>query len=752
MSETIYYERFNQEKLENVLKCSNYPVKKPTDNSTWYKMSKTDILKYSQNTTNGVKEVQYSRSKMPHWGRLISSGAIQHLPKDIRSYIAGEYYTDIDQNNSHFRIIKWLFKKYDIRDDFLDNYLENRTETLKVNGLLNKNSACCLINNETISKKASGNLRSFHDKLYNEDYGLIAKMEKDYKKSKNDLIKRIQKIIIKKLNDDGKPHFNLRGKLFSRLISGYEDLILKYQREFCELNELKVGVLMYDGLMVENNPKMDDEFLQEMELYCFEKTGIEVKIQYKSTETDWYPIPMEDTETDTPEEPTESLVPIEPFSHKTARRFIEKAWTFNKQGKHIGIDNDLLGPFMDYMNLYFCHISLPISYGYRQTINEPYKLVRDADIEHITLSTAPASITHPVSYKWRKHEDVLLYDKVDFYVNYSKNDVIKEYDEETGIIKPVRILNVYTRPFYKYSATVEEDCKDFFNFLYEIISNSNGDFYKLVLDLIAYILQFGKSGIALILMGEMGIGKGTLKNALFIILTKAYCYTDECGARIGSRFNSHEEGKLLGVMEELQNNHGEQHFKREIMKNKVTDKDTIIERKGIDAYTATNNCNYIYMTNGQNPQKIERDERRYVAMRVNPKMKGQKNYFIHILDVVRKNKAALRDYFQNRPVTTSDMKVINTEANKNLLWLNSSNMDRFIEEKLDNYMKCDKIRSGELYTNFQYYCQEDENRDKRAIPSHSYFIDKILSSTKYLKVKDDEARVWLVNPEYIETL
>ena len=63
------------------------------------------------------------------------------------------------------------------------------------------------------------------------------------------------------------------------------------------------------------------------------------------------------------------------------------------------------------------------------------------------------------------------------------------------------------------------------------------------------------------------------------------------------------------------------------MKNKITDKKTMVEKKGIDITNITNNYSCLFITNGQNPVKVEKDERRYVVATVSDKMMQNKVYF-----------------------------------------------------------------------------------------------------------------------------
>jgi len=55
-------------------------------------------------------------------------------------------------------------------------------------------------------------------------------------------------------------------------------------------------------------------------------------------------------------------------------------------------------------------------------------------------------------------------------------------------------------------------------------------------------------------------GKGWFKTLLTALLGDDHCYVDECAARLGSRFNSYEEEKSLGIFEEVLNNNGGMSF------------------------------------------------------------------------------------------------------------------------------------------------------------------------------------------------
>lgn len=728
-------------RMKKVVECSNYPLKKFTNND--FKQTLTDIVEFANNLpTNGIFNGNYTRRNPLDYGRLICNGSIQYWPKDIKSYIFGKQMVDIDQKNSHLVIIKWLLNRYcGTYDKFLDDYLINRDKALVDYSLCSKETLLKIINKSTISINHHSKVCDFHQKIYNPEHGLLKKMFVAFKSNKDRLLDDINKLITNKNRGDP----NIDGKVFSMILQGYEDLILKNMIDYIEQDpELKVAILMFDGLLCYKSDKFNEKFLVEMEEYILEQTTIQVKLAYKSTETDWKPIPREIVECEIDAEASTCEVPrIENFNLKTLRTLCEEYWVYGKDGNHKNINWDCK-KLVEYMNNYFCHFQTPPNYGFRNNVHDRYKYIKVQDMEHITLSTNISTKTYPVSHMYRKHIDILIYDEVDFYVNFHKGDVIDKVFEDSGLSRNLKIHNLYKRPFSLHSDTILEDAQEVFAYIHDIICDSDEKLYEFTLNWIAYILQYGKSGIALVLMGKKGVGKGVFKHLLEKLISEDYCYVDECASRLGSRFNSYEEGKLLGVYEEVLNNNGDKHARNELMKNKITDDKTMVESKGVDIRAMTNNCNYLFITNGQNPVKVEKDERRYVVATVSDKMMQNKVYFNRLNNVINKYRNELRDYFQNRPVCKSDMVVVETSGSKNLLYLNSSNIEDFIDFELDTHFEggVDKLPTKELHNAFHTYCIE--NPDSRKVPNIKYFADYISTYSKYKKYIDKHGRSFVI--------
>ena len=733
-------EKVDMERLENVINCSNFPTKKPNDSSKWYKMVLSMFSYYKKHCNNeGQHITKYNRTG--GYGRLVSSNSIQHMPKEIRSYLLNESLLDIDQEKSHFTIINWLFDQYNIEDEFIKEYLQDRDLCLRTHGFFDKQASCVMLNKENCSKQHSRTVHVFHKKIYGEN-GLIERMEKKFKKDGNKTIKNIKKMIIEKFNKSNKQPKNIRGKLFSRILQIYEDQVLQSMIEFIEdSGDYHIDVLMFDGLMIQKHPDIDENFLRRMEQHVLQNTTIPMKISFKSTKPDWVPIPKEDSSEDSD---TESVVSVLADKNETFSKQI--IYDLHQNCKEL---KETTQEYMDYMNNFFCHIDTPACFGYRPATGMKHRIIKQADIRHISLWNSDL---------WNFDPRLLSYSRVDALVDFSKNDIIRDTNPETGEYYNTKILNLYQRPSWKQDPNIEDNARPFFEFIYKIICDSDDTLNEFVLNWIAYLLQKGKVGIALILMGLKGVGKGTLKNALTIIIGDEYTIVDECGSRIGSRFNSHEQGKLLCVFEEVLNNNGERHSRHELMKNKITDTKTIYESKGIDAVDGTNITSYIYITNGVNPVKIEHQERRHVALDVSDSQLQNKNYFTGVLKNVQENVRGLRDYFQTRLVTSNDMTVVNTKANQKLLYINKTPTEEFIDDVLPllfggstenstdeiiNWLKHEQkthfnessvteISGKVLFMIFSSFCLEILDRVK--IPLRKYFYADISKHPKYRQV------------------
>ena len=249
---------------------------------------------------------------------------------------------------------------------------------------------------------------------------------------------------------------------------------------------------------------------------------------------------------------------------------IKVCHTTNKEGNVTGLDLNSNNSFMKYINNYFCKFNHPIAFGYRNNPTDRYRLYKKNDIEHLTVSVPSYNHKEDMGYAYTHNFNMKTLDKIDFVVNYETGDRLKSDEEE-------HLYNLFSRPKSVANDSIEDTCEEFFNYLLEIICDNNEEVYEMVLKWISYIFQRGKSGIALVLKGDKRIDKGVFKQCLIKLLTTDYVYVDECGNRIGARFNSIEHAKLIGWFEEVLNNNGDFHMKNELMKKKLPIKTRLLK-------------------------------------------------------------------------------------------------------------------------------------------------------------------------------
>ena len=175
MSEITLYEKVNIEKLNQVLLCGNIPSTDPE----WFKVFQKQLLYYSRMkyTKNGFK-ITYKQTN--GYGRFTAC-CLQSFQKDIRKYISGECYEDIDMVNCHPVLLEQLFEKYDMNPPkFLIEYNKDRAGVIKKYQIKDKQTIISLINNQNAVNKYK-EIMNLHKSIYDSKNGLLPKLTKDYK-------------------------------------------------------------------------------------------------------------------------------------------------------------------------------------------------------------------------------------------------------------------------------------------------------------------------------------------------------------------------------------------------------------------------------------------------------------------------------------------------------------------------------------------------------------------------------------------
>lgn len=674
------YEKVEMHKLHQVLNCINLPIQSRSEKEIQVLYQKLNTYSKKKVTKNGI-EIKY---KQPNkFGRFYAPIGLQNFPKDIRKYIISDFYQDLDFSKAHHRFIKDLFIKYEIRDcEILNSYLDNpkiffdKYET-------NKMEMIQIINND-ILKNAT--FEPLHNKIYKL---LIPKLKSEYK---------VVFDRIKKSRTKDKKNYNFDGAFFATFLQNIENECLQVMYNYLNSNGFTVGSLQFDGVLVEKNTNLVNHF-KSIEKLVFDKLNFSIKLVEKSTDTDWIPIKSEVLlKEDTP---VSSHFSIETFNDLSDVK--EK----NEDG-HYEINKEKLNKFLNYTNQFICLFEDPHFYGWRDNINKHFNIRPNSQILDRT-SAIGLSL-------WKNSDAKLQFEKIVFLV-----------DENHFELKN-KVYNRYIRPPIKEcNIDIKLQCPVFFDFLKRVISNNDEQVYNWLINYIAKMVQKGMTKQLLILMGKMGIGKGTFAELLGLIIDEKYCQTMNDISQISSQFNSLSQTSILTVVEEVISDAGDYRRVNAKIKSLVTETKILIQKKGIDQFMDYSNNNIIINSNGSNPINITSDNRRAMIIYVEPIVQKNVEYFSNLRKEFDKNIEYIRFFFYKFEFI-SDLNSIRptTKAEINILHLNKSTIELFVEEELilkgDVTNHCRK--SVVVYNHYKDFCKENGYK----VISNKYFRGELESA------------------------
>lgn len=261
MKSIVLYERVNMEKVRLVSRCMNIQINDSEDieDQNWLEKFKTKMRYYKP-------EVVYKQKDGLEAGRFYGNG-MQSCPREVRKYLSDGNYMDIDIVNCH-PVLLWNFMKMnDIPIPvFLEEYISNRAEAMIKYRLKDKFSVFGIMYSEVVDNKSS-DILEFHRVLYSEVAPLFQKMYGN--------------LLVKKEK-------NTMGSFMARCLQHIENDMLMCMFEKCKELSLKIGVLCYDGMMIEKEDYFEG-LLEILKKEVKEKLNYNISLVEKSMETDWVP-------------------------------------------------------------------------------------------------------------------------------------------------------------------------------------------------------------------------------------------------------------------------------------------------------------------------------------------------------------------------------------------------------------------------------------------------------------------------------
>ncbi len=232
----------------------------------------------------GKLQISYSLKKdcSRKWGRLSSNG-LQTLPRWMRRLISHQYYWDIDMVNCHYKILEQICEKQNISCPAVTNYIENREYWLAFGDRSDLKTLFLELANGVGLIKCPP-LKPEFMKFWAE---LEAELESITKVFFHSPAFSEERLAAEQEKDDTT---TVERKFFALTLQRQESIILMHMKDFFEKNKFKVGVLVFDGLMIEKNSRKLDKWLPKCEAYILNKTGLFVQLLEKTLQPepdDW---------------------------------------------------------------------------------------------------------------------------------------------------------------------------------------------------------------------------------------------------------------------------------------------------------------------------------------------------------------------------------------------------------------------------------------------------------------------------------
>ncbi len=236
---------------------------------------------YLKKNGNSIPVNYCFSKKINEQGRLWAQHnlSLQMIRCDIRHTLAKDIYYDVDMINSGPRLLMGYCKKHNIECPKLEYYINNREVILKkISKIHNlerddaKHLMTKLLNlGSYVIKEPSEKKLKFLNEFSEE----MNKIAKEVCKIEKDLFEKV-------LKNKDKPH--KKSTVLSTTIYNLENKCLMAMYDFFKEQNIIVGVLCFDGLMIEKNKKFDDklpELLKSCEKYVFEKIKYNIKLAIK---------------------------------------------------------------------------------------------------------------------------------------------------------------------------------------------------------------------------------------------------------------------------------------------------------------------------------------------------------------------------------------------------------------------------------------------------------------------------------------
>ena len=240
---------------------------------------------YNKKAKTGILECKYYQNDNGLYGRYQAKGALsaQGMVREVRHTIFNDFYYDIDIDNAHPVITRWLCDNLKIDCQCLSTYINNRESIFRDLIELNPSK-----NREHFKKAFLKVSYGCGDKAFDSLFDIKTPFVEDFRKEIISIQNNISKIFSQfyKLNkanrDANNKKYNYKGSTLSHICQFVENQLLMMIYNLLEKevgNDIKNSILCFDGIMIDKK-LYNPSFLDEIE-FMFKSNGIDIKLSVK---------------------------------------------------------------------------------------------------------------------------------------------------------------------------------------------------------------------------------------------------------------------------------------------------------------------------------------------------------------------------------------------------------------------------------------------------------------------------------------
>lgn len=605
------------------------------------------LIRYRRKITGNKVDVIYKFAKKCKYGRLFAQGglSLQSFRREIRHTLAKDLYEDVDMVNAHPVILEQLCRKKAWKCDNLTNYVKNRDVILAD---IQETYHC----DRDRAKKAIISIINGGDHTIDNSLDFI----KDFKDEMTAVRQNVwnaEPDIVKFVEEKRERKNNKEGAVISHTMSKIENEILLKMKEFFDENEFTVGVLVFDGFMIEKDERLDQAMLDKCCEEVSRELGWDIKLLFK---------------------PMDQVYDLSMFKHGDYK-FVKKR--FEKQVFKIN-DSEIFVRIVDGETRLISKKLLMHTFGNK------YCLIYG--LRELFLK------------EWLSDEDIRTYEQVDFIPTPLMCDedtwnLFNGFEAQRDIPADANIQPILDH-IMRLAGNQQESYDYFINWMADIVQNAGH-----------------LSGVSIVLRSDEGAGKNIFIDFLGNkILGEKYYFSTCEPEQLFGRFAVGRKNKLLINLDETS---GQDGFKfNEKIKNFITAESVQYEQKGVDSIKLRNYARWIFTTNNLTPVKISLNDRRFVVFDCDNSMCKNTEYFKELAACFADEDVQNAFFNHLAGVDLSNFDAINsrpkTEAYDDIQSVNIPVLYRFLDEyRYVNDLDEWKVSNGDLFTLYMAYLTEN---------------------------------------------